>query len=201
VWARAVGKVAVDVADLLTDPAGPASATPITGRRRASSRASGARSQSTARPRTPHGDGCRTCGAATQPERRTCSDDCAKAARTENEAAFVAAGARSLVALRQIGFQPTLDPAARRRIGTHAGESLAAARDWQRSNPWPADLSAFEREILPGLAGVPLAVLTAATGMSVGYCRRVKAGGVRPHPMWWEAMRAASGKPHVSGEA
>ena len=112
--------------------------------------------------------------------------------RSENEAAFLAAGVRSLAALREVGFQPTLSPEARSRIGTRAGEAVAAARDWQRSNPWPADLTEFEREILPGLATVPLAALTEATGLSVGYCRRVRAGLVRPHPMWWNALRVLS---------
>jgi hypothetical protein len=101
VWARAVGRVAEDVADLMTYPEGPASVTPITGRRRAAARPGGARIRPAVRPRTPRGDGCTTCGAATQPGRRTCSADCAKVARAENETAVVAAGTRSLEALRQ----------------------------------------------------------------------------------------------------
>jgi hypothetical protein len=97
-----------------------------------------------------------------------------------------------------VGFQPELAPAARRRIGTRASETLAAAREWQRSNPWPADLAAFEREIRPGLAAVAEPVLAAATGLSLGYCRRVKAGLASPHHMWWEALRALSDKRLVS---
>lgn len=192
VWASAVGRVAEDVADLLTDSNAPRSTTPITGRRRAASRPGGARIRP-AVPRTPRQDGCTNCGEATQPGRRTCSVACASMARAENEAAFVAAGVRSLEALRQAGFQTAVPPAARRRIGTRASETLAAAREWQRSNTWPADLSAFERDILPGLAEVPLAALVEATGLSVGYCRRVKAGLAAPHPMWWETMRQIGG--------
>lgn len=194
VWARAVGRVAEDVANLLTAPESAAGPTPITGRRRAAARPGGALVRRQARVRTPRGNGCVTCGAATKPGRRTCSDDCAAAARAENEAAFVAAGTQSFAALREIGFQPSIGTAVRRRIGTRAGEMLALAREWQRTHPWPADLSAFEREILPGLVAVPAPTLAAATGLSVGYCRRVKAGVASPHPMWWEALRAAGAR-------
>ncbi len=53
--------------------------------------------------------------------------------------------------------------------------------------PWPADLAAFDRDILPSLAEVTAGAIAAAAGLSVGYCRKVKAGAARPHPMWWEA--------------
>jgi hypothetical protein len=53
---------------------------------------------------------------------------------------------------------------------------------------------------LPGLVDVPAPVLAAATGLSVGYCRRVKASLASPHPMWWEALRALSDKRLVSAE-
>ena len=194
VWARAVGRVAEDVADLLTEPELPPGPTPITGRRRAAARPLGPRPHREARVRTPRGNGCITCGKATSSGRRTCSNACASVRRADNETAFVAAGVRTLAALRQVGFQPELTPAARRRIGSRASESLAAAREWQQSNPWPADLATFEREILPGLAGIPASTLAGATGLSVGYCRRVKAGLASPHPMWWETLRQVSGK-------
>jgi hypothetical protein len=51
------------------------------------------------------------------------------------------------------------------------------------------DTAEFERDILPKLVAVPIRALAAATGLSVGYCRRVKKGTITPHPMWWEALR------------
>jgi hypothetical protein len=45
----------------------------------------------------------------------------------------------------------------------------------------------------PGLADVSPAEVVRATGLSSGYVRRVKAGQVTPHPMWWELMRQISG--------
>lgn len=64
-----------------------------------------------------------------------------------------------------------------------------AAREWQHTHQWPADLGEFARDILPGIAEVPARVLAEATGLSFGYCGRIKAGGVVPHPMWWERLR------------
>lgn len=90
------------------------------------------------------------------------------------------------------GSEPSSETA-RRRIGTAASESVRAGREWARTNRWPADLTVFEREILPGLACVPARAIAEATGLSIGYCRRIVAGLASPHPMWWEAMRAVSG--------
>lgn len=47
----------------------------------------------------------------------------------------------------------------------------------------------FERVILPLLAGTSAPAIARATGLSVDYARRVKAGLATPHPMWWEALR------------
>jgi CRISPR-associated endonuclease Cas1 len=190
VWARAVGRVAEDVAESLTNVARQSSPTPITGRRRAASRPGGARQGLPVQPPFGASRGCRSCGSAIRDGRRTCSADCAAVEKAEHSPAFIAAGQRTLAALREVGFQSTIPAEGRRRIGTRASETLAAARDWQRVHPWPADLKSFEREILPGLAAVPARVLAEATGLSVGYCRRVKAGLASPHPMWWDAMRA-----------
>lgn len=200
VWARAVGRVAEDVADLLTAADRPPVATPITGRRRAASRPGGPRRRVAAPSTFAAERGCSSCGQATRVGRRTCSAECATAEKAEHSETFVAAGERSLAALRDVGFQPTIPAASRLRIGSRASETLAAAREWQRLNPWPADLRAFEHEILPGLAAVPAPALAEATGLSVGYCRRVKAGLASPHPMWWEALRALSDKRVVSAE-
>jgi hypothetical protein len=66
------------------------------------------------------------------------------------------------------------------------------AREWQRGGGWPSDLGAFERDILPLIAEVPVRELVAATGLSEAYCRRVRKGLVVPHPMWWEALHAVA---------
>lgn len=116
----------------------------------------------------------------------------------DDRPAFVVAGKESLARLREVGFQSELSTAARGRIGSRATVLLQDAREWQRTHPWP-DLQVFGQEILPGLVGVPARALAEATGLSVGYCRRVLSGGVTPHPMWWETMSTlGSGRAQTS---
>jgi hypothetical protein len=43
-------------------------------------------------------------------------------------------------------------------------------------------MSVFARDILPALGDVSPGAMARATGLSVGYCRQVKAARVRPHP-------------------
>jgi transcriptional regulator with XRE-family HTH domain len=54
-------------------------------------------------------------------------------------------------------------------------------------------MTSFEREVLPGLAGVTLRELAESTGLSRAYLRRVVRGEVVPHPMWWETLRGLAG--------
>lgn len=190
-FGRAVGRVAEDVARLLDDgrSSGRPIATPVSGRNRSHGRPTqGRRPGPKLAP--PMANRCVWCGGSVEAGRRTCSIECVDALAVDNRPAFVAAGQGSLARLREVGFAPELSPEGRSRIGTRATALLTAARDWQRTHPWPKDLAAFEREILPGLADLSAGALAEGTGLSVGYCRRVKAGAVRPHPMWWEAMRA-----------
>ena len=79
VWARAVGRVAEDVARLLGDDrpssSRPASPTPISGRNRRRAHPGRGRVR---RPRSPRvAVRCTTCGGPTPPGRMTCSDACA----------------------------------------------------------------------------------------------------------------------------
>ncbi len=70
---------------------------------------------------------------------------------------------------------------------------IRQAKEWQQEARWPADMTVFEREILPALADVSAGELARRTGLSVGYCRRIKKGLVVPHPMWWERLAGPSG--------
>lgn len=184
-WRLEAGIVAEVVAELLSGEVGGRIPTPISGRRRAAGRPAGPRPRS--RPAGPS-SACSWCGGPTERGRATCSDACAAAVGLDNRPAFVDAGRRSLARLRDAGFRPQISAAGRQRIGSRAKETLQAAREWSKTHPWPEDLGAFGREILPGLAGVSAPELAAATGLSVGYCRRVLAGKVTPDPMWWGAI-------------
>jgi len=58
--------------------------------------------------------------------------------------------------------------------------------------PWPTDLGYFEREVAPNLASMPVRGLVKATGLSPGYCRKIRDGKVVPHPMWWGRIETSS---------
>jgi CRISPR-associated endonuclease Cas1 len=196
-WRLEVGKVAEVVATILSGEVDAETPKPISGRRRAAGRRVGPRPPK--REVLPEG-ACLWCGSAVERGRATCSQECVEALAAVNRPAFVAAGTRSLARLREIGFQPTISTAGRQRIGSRASETLAAAREWSKTHAWPTDLGVFAREILPTLTGVPAPQIAAATGLSVGYCRRVLAGRVTPNPMWWEEFRGL-GSRHVDGPA
>lgn len=197
-WRLEVGRVAEVVAQLLVGGGVAGSPTPITQRRRAAARPQGARAAKAA---ARIDAACSWCGGSVEPGRRTCSPECKAAVVADNRPAFVEAGRQSLARMRGAGSRVCLSEPARRRIGLATSESVREGRAWSRTHRWPADMAAFEREILPGLAGVTARAIADATGLSVGYCRRVIAGGVRPHPMWWAAMRAISDKRQITGGA
>lgn len=195
VWGAAVGRVAEDVARWLAESGDHASVpTPISGRNRSAGRGSRTKPRATAPPRAARS--CTWCGGPTTRGRRTCGRVCADALAEVQLPAFVAAGRASLARLREAGFEPqsVMTADGRRRVASRAAATLAGAREWQRTHAWPADQTSFDRNILPSLAYVIPSAMAAATGLSVGYCRRVKAGLVRPHPMWWEALRALGGR-------
>jgi CRISPR-associated endonuclease Cas1 len=189
-WTRPVGRVAEDVARLLADGAGAGSVpTPVTGRRRSAARP-GRSSAKDRRGAIAVRRRCVVCGASVGGSRATCSPDCEREQRDAQQSAFVDAGIEAARALRATGWRPTMSGDGRQRVAAAASGRLRAAREWQRMNAWPEDLSTFGREIAPGLAAVSVAEIAAATGLSLAYCRRLRSGHVTPHPMWWETVRA-----------
>jgi CRISPR-associated endonuclease Cas1 len=187
-WGRLAGVVAEDVAAQLEGGAAGRAVmpTPISGRNRSAGRGPYARPRTFVAP-TPS-PRCTVCGAGTPRERDTCGPECEAAARSDSVISFATAGTQALARYRAAGGQPLLNEDARKRIGRRSSGLTAAAREWQRTHSWPADLEAFGREILPALANVLPAELASATGLSIAYCRQVKRGRATPHPMWWQAM-------------
>ena len=51
-----------------------------------------------------------------------------------------------------------------------------------------SDPEYFRREILPGLAGVTLAEIMAATGISKAFASQVRAGKFTPHVSTWLSL-------------
>lgn len=96
-----------------------------------------------------------------------------------------------LLRFKAKGGRPVLSEDGRVRLRSKSKGSIAAARNWQRTHAWP-EVGAFEREILPLLATIELDRLMVTTGLSRPYCVRITQGLVKPHPMWWEAIKAAA---------
>jgi hypothetical protein len=79
---------------------------------------------------------------------------------------------------------------ARRREACSSRKREARERDEQHGKL--VDLSAFERDILPLIQGVPLSQLQQATGLSLQYVSLIRRGERMPHPRHWEALLAST---------
>jgi hypothetical protein len=65
----------------------------------------------------------------------------------------------------------------------------AAARAWGRKNPGPHDPEVYRTEILPLLAGVTSSRMMRATGLTSGYCWKIRRGERIPHPMYSRLLK------------
>ncbi len=197
---QAVALIAEGLARTLADSVSgakthvPLLATPLTADHRSRGRNAvrkGARKQPDASKRVTRAlipPACKACGEIlpSRSKRRTYCETCA--ADIDPIAIFSAAGVASLARLRAEGRDPSASGAARTKVGeTNAKHRLARA-EWEAANPGPYDPVTFSREILPGLEGIPLSLLVAATGLSLYYCSKVRRALVVPHPMHWAAF-------------
>lgn len=136
---------------------------------------------------------CRFCGVVLQdPQRRVC-DDCMPEHRREHARPFADAGPTALARLRAQGRDPTATPEARAKQGRSMSKRNREQALWDRENPEAdRDPETFRREVLPGLAGVPLRRMVEATGLSLRHCSRIRRGEAVPHPRHWETLRGLS---------
>jgi CRISPR-associated endonuclease Cas1 len=133
---------------------------------------------------------CRECGVVlTDPERQYCTD-CLPKFKDRRTEKLVGAARRVLVEMRASPDDPARTPQAiGKRVATNAIRREAALA-WERKHPGPHDAEVFRREVLPALAAVTLNQMMAATGLTSGYCWRIRRGERVPHPMYWEALGA-----------
>jgi hypothetical protein len=66
----------------------------------------------------------------------------------------------------------------------------AEQRTWDLEHPERPDPDLYRREILPGVEQKSLKDIGRATGLSAGYCTKIKRGEVVPHPRWWGNLGA-----------
>lgn len=133
---------------------------------------------------------CRECGVVlTDPERQYCAD-CLPKFKDERTGRFVHAARRMLNEMRASADDPARSPQAiAKRVASNTKRRNASLA-WERENPGPHDPDMFRSKILPGLAAATLPQMMAATGLTSGYCWRIRRGERVPHPMYWEALRA-----------
>lgn len=87
------------------------------------------------------------------------------------------------------GFAPvSVDDAGADRQRAGAMAQARANRDWSG----PADDRDFRRDILPGLHGVTLRGIMAATGLSKRFVSQIRNGLAVPHRRHWSALAALS---------
>lgn len=63
------------------------------------------------------------------------------------------------------------------------------ARAWEQENPGPHNPGMFRSEVLPNLASVTVPQMLRATGLTSGYCWKIRRGERVPHPMYWTVLR------------
>ncbi len=194
-WARAVAPVAEKVAKMLADGSGKRFSVPtvLTQDRRSAGR-DGLRRGPRATVRTtarPLPSACRSCGLVLDTPGRTYCDECLPKDRRGRTAAFSAAGPAGLARLRAQGIDPSQSPKAKRKMGRANARNMREVHAWDREHERP-DTEIFVREILPGLQGLPLRRLAAATGLSIQHCGLIRRGLRVPHPRHWDGLRRAA---------
>jgi hypothetical protein len=87
-----------------------------------------------------------------------------------------------------MGVDPTHGAtAAARRAETNVIRKREG-REWDERHGKLVDLSAFQRDILPLIQGIPLSRLQRATGLSLRYVSLIRRGERTPHPRHWKAL-------------
>jgi CRISPR associated protein Cas1 len=197
-WADGVAPAAEAVAQLLARSEGSRVkeiSTPLTGRNR-SARYEGKRRTVATRPKSlaRPAPTCKRCGGPLPRRSRTYCDDCLPHYQREQYAtAFHGSGLVAIEEKKAAGADPTHGAAAAaRRADTNVARKREA-RKWDEQHGKLVDLSAFERDILPLIQGVPLSRLQQATGLSLRYVSLIRRGQRTPHPRHWQRLRDAAG--------
>jgi hypothetical protein len=134
--------------------------------------------------------GCRECGVMLDDRSRQYCDDCLPEYREAQAASYAEAGRAKLREMRASGIDPSqTGEAATKRRDTMKQRRREEAK-WDEAHPdVEVDEEVFRSEILPGLQGVPLSTLAAATGLSQQYCSLIRRGLKMPHSRHWQSLR------------
>jgi hypothetical protein len=124
---------------------------------------------------------------------RTYCDECLPERRQEVLPSFSSSGPEALARMRSDGEDPISRPEAKKRLGQANARRREETAAWDAEHDRP-DPEIFRREILPGLAEVPLGAMMRATGLSKRYVWLIRRGGYVPHPRHWSALRTLAGR-------
>jgi hypothetical protein len=132
---------------------------------------------------------CKRCGGPLPRRDRVYCDACLPHYQREQYAtAFRGSGLDAIERSKATGEDPTHNAKAASRRAASNIERKRQAREWDDLYGKLTDLSAFQREILPLIQGVPLSRLQLATGLSLRYVSLIRRGERTPHPRHWEAL-------------
>ena len=131
---------------------------------------------------------CRDCGAALRNPERTYCDECLpEAARRASAKAVV-----TQRQLRSVGEDRRQSESARAAHRKYARRQQREQREWEAKQTVLPNRRTFDTEILPLLRDVPDAVLARSSGLSRSAMKSMRAGRMRPHPRYWDALRHAA---------
>ncbi len=196
-WAKAVAPIAEQAAGALftddrrrTQRQRQPVPTLLTGANRSAGRDASQGRSKAASPasRAPLPKACRECGVVLEQRQRSYCDQCLPGRMEDAVDAFLEAGPAALARLRDAGTDPAHGGVAARKRGARNAAHVAAAALWDETDGPPPDRDIFQRDILPGLLGVPLRAMAIATGLSEGYCSFVRRGQKVPHRRHWETL-------------
>ena len=129
---------------------------------------------------------CRDCGTYLPDRRKGYCDHC-RAARWAKHAQDGRDNAASILArLRTEQRDPAHGGQAAQTRGRKNAAHQEAVKAWNGPTLNP---SVFREQILPGLRGLPIQLLVAATGLSEHYCSLIRLGKKVPHPRHWDSLR------------
>jgi CRISPR-associated endonuclease Cas1 len=132
---------------------------------------------------------CRDCGGELPSRRHRYCEDCRRRRWEQHASGGRESAQQVLASLRAEQRDPGHGGRAAELRGAKNAAHQRAVRAWASERPDPA---VFTSEILPGLRGLPIGSLVAATGLSEHYCSLIRLGKRVPHPRHWEALRAVA---------
>jgi CRISPR-associated endonuclease Cas1 len=131
----------------------------------------------------PLGRRCLACGLDMGFRERAYCDDC----RAENQTRLTPASPQAQRAVRVTDGRSRPEVRAIHRVQT--AQQMVRQRAWEREHGGRPSADSFHRDIAPRLKMLPVESLADATGLSVTFCKAIRAGRGVPHPMHWAALR------------